>query len=124
VWEASERDLSGNSVRDNGVVMDSKNVHVRSDDILTTVVGVDDIIVVTTQDAVLALGHEHGDKVKQLVDQLKRDNRREAREHKRIFRPWGYHQSVDAGPRVKRIVVKSGSGCRCKSTSTARNIGL
>jgi mannose-1-phosphate guanylyltransferase/mannose-6-phosphate isomerase len=71
---------------------------------------VDDIIVVTTQDAVLVLGHEHGDKVKQLVAQLKRDNRREAGEHKRIFRPWGYYQSVDAGPRyqVKRIVVKPG----------------
>jgi mannose-1-phosphate guanylyltransferase/mannose-6-phosphate isomerase len=110
VWELSERDLSGNSVRGNGVVMDAKNVHIRSDDTLTTVVGVDDIIVVTTQDAVLVLGHEHGDKVKQLVAQLKRDNRREAGEHKRIFRPWGYYQSVDAGPRyqVKRIVVKPG----------------
>ena len=50
--------------------MNARNVHVRSDDTLTTVVGVDDVIVVTTQDAVLVLSHEHGDKVKQLVDQL------------------------------------------------------
>jgi mannose-1-phosphate guanylyltransferase/mannose-6-phosphate isomerase len=110
VWELSNRDNSGNSVRGNGVVMDAKNVHVRSDETLTTVIGVDDVIVVTTQDAVLVLGHEHGDDVKQLVDQLKRENRREAGEHKRIFRPWGYYQSVDAGQRyqVKRIVVKPG----------------
>ena len=110
VWELSDRDSFGNSVRGNGVVMDAKNVHVRSDDTLTTVVGVDDIIVVTTQDAVLVLSHEHGDSVKQLVDQLKRENRREAGEHKRIFRPWGYYQSIDAGQRyqVKRIVVKPG----------------
>jgi mannose-1-phosphate guanylyltransferase/mannose-6-phosphate isomerase len=111
VWELSERDDLGNSVRGNGVIRDSRNVHVRSDDTLTTVVGVDDVIVVTTQDAVLVLSHEHGDNVKQLVDQLKRENRREAGEHKRIFRPWGYYQSVDSGQRyqVKRIVVKPGA---------------
>ncbi len=110
VWELSERDEWGNSVRGNGMVMEARNVHVRSDETLTTVVGVDDVIVVTTQDAVLVLSHEHGDKVKQLVDRLKRENRREAGEHKRIFRPWGYYQSIDAGNRyqVKRIVVKPG----------------
>ncbi|MGE5369350.1 MAG: cupin domain-containing protein, partial [Chloroflexota bacterium] len=105
-----ERDASGNSVRGNAVVMDASNVHVRSDDTLTTVVGVNDVIVVTTQDAVLVLSHEHGDKVKQLVDRLKRENRREAGQHKRIFRPWGYYQGIDEGQRyqVKRIVVKPG----------------
>ena len=110
VWELSERDEAGNSVRGNAVVMDAHNVHVRSEEILTTVVGVDDVIVVTTQDAVLVLSHEHGDQVKQLVDQLKTENRREAGEHKRIFRPWGYYQSIDGGQRyqVKRIVVKPG----------------
>ena len=110
VWELSERDACGNSIRGNAVVMNAHNVHVRSDETLTTVVGVDDIIVVTTQDAVLVLSQEHGDQVKQLVDQLKIENRREAGEHKRIFRPWGYYQSIDGGQRyqVKRIVVKPG----------------
>ena len=110
VWELSDRDAHGNSVRGNGVIVDSTNVHLRSDETLTTIVGVNDVIVVTTQDAVLVLHQDHGDKVKQLVAQLKRENRREAGEHKRIFRPWGYYQSVDAGSRyqVKRIVVKPG----------------
>jgi len=110
VWELSERDAHGNSVRGNGVVMDAVNVHVRSDETLTTVVGVDNVIVVTTQDAVLVLHQDQGDKVKQLVQQLQREKRREAGEHKRIFRPWGYYQSVDGGARyqVKRIVVKPG----------------
>ncbi|NDB67965.1 MAG: mannose-1-phosphate guanylyltransferase/mannose-6-phosphate isomerase [Methylocystaceae bacterium] len=110
VWELSERDEFGNSIRGNAVVMNAQNVHVRSDETLTTVVGVSDIIVVTTQDAVLVLSQEHGDQVKQLVDQLKTENRREAGEHKRIFRPWGYYQSIDGGQRyqVKRIVVKPG----------------
>jgi mannose-1-phosphate guanylyltransferase/mannose-6-phosphate isomerase len=110
VWELSDRDRKGNSVRGRGVVMDASNVHVRSDGHLTTVVGVDDVIVVTTQDAVLVLNKAHGDKVKALVDQLKTEKCREALEHKRSYRPWGYYQSVDEGDRyqVKRIVVKPG----------------
>jgi mannose-1-phosphate guanylyltransferase/mannose-6-phosphate isomerase len=110
VWELSDRDESGNSIRGHGVIMDASNVHVRSDEHLTTVVGVDDVIVVTTQDAVLVLHKSQGDRVKQLVDRLKTENRREALEHKRSFRPWGYYQSVDAGARyqVKRIVVTPG----------------
>jgi mannose-1-phosphate guanylyltransferase / mannose-6-phosphate isomerase len=85
-------------------------VHVRSDETLTTIVGVDDVIVVATRDAVLVLHQDQGDKVKQLVQQLQREKRREAGEHKRIFRPWGGYQSVDSGARyqVKRIVVKPG----------------
>jgi len=110
VWELSDRDENGNSVRGHGVVMNAKNVHIRSEDYLTTVVGVDNIIVVTTQDAVLVLDKAHGNEVKQLVDKLKLENRREALEHKRSYRPWGYYQSVDEGARyqVKRIVVKPG----------------
>lgn len=110
VWELSDRDERGNSVRGQGVVMNASNVHVRSDEHLTTVVGVDDVIVVTTQDAVLVLNKAHGDQVKQLVDRLKSEDRPEALAHKRCYRPWGYYQSVDAGSRyqVKRIVVKPG----------------
>jgi mannose-1-phosphate guanylyltransferase/mannose-6-phosphate isomerase len=74
------------------------------------VVGVKDVIVVTTQDAVLVLGRDQGDKVKEVVETLKARKRREAVEHKRMYRPWGYYQSIDDGPRyqVKRIVVTPG----------------
>ena len=110
VWELSERNDIGNSIRGRGVVMNSNNVHIRSEELLTTVVGVDNIIVVTTQDAVLVLDKSRANEVKQLVDQLKCENRREVFEHKRSYRPWGYYQSVDEGARyqVKRIVVKPG----------------
>ncbi|HEY1735944.1 MAG TPA: mannose-1-phosphate guanylyltransferase/mannose-6-phosphate isomerase, partial [Methylovirgula sp.] len=110
VYELSQRDASGNSIRGQGVIMDANNVHIRSDDHLTTVVGVDNVVVVTTQDAVLVLDRAHGDKVKELVDLLRAQNRREALEHKRSYRPWGYYQSIDEGSRyqVKRIVVKPG----------------
>ena len=85
-------------------------MHIRSTGLLTAVVGVSDVVVVSTQDAVLVLAREQGDKVKQLVDVLRKEQRREATEHKRIYRPWGYYQSIDSGPRyqVKRIVVSPG----------------
>ena len=111
VWALSDRDGEGNSVRGHGVVMNASNVHIRSDEHLTTVVGVSDVIVVTTPDAVLVLDSKHGDHVKQLVDRLKSEKRPEATEHRRSYRPWGYYQSVDHGARyqVKRIVVKPGA---------------
>ncbi len=110
VWKLSPRDASGNAILGNGFALDAKNVHIRSPDLLTAVIGLDDIAVVTTQDAVLVMRRDQGDKVKQLVDALKREKRREAIEHKRMYRPWGYYQSIDSGERyqVKRIVVAPG----------------
>jgi mannose-1-phosphate guanylyltransferase / mannose-6-phosphate isomerase len=110
VWRLSERDSDGNSLRGHAVAIDSRNVLVRSNDHLAAVVGLDNVIVVATQDAVLVADQSHADKVKKLVDVLKAQNRREATEHKRSYRPWGYYQSVDEGARyqVKRIVVKPG----------------
>jgi len=110
VWKLSPHDANGNAIHGDGVTLDAKNVNIRSDDLLTAVVGVDDVTVVSTQDAVLVLKRGEGDKVKALVDALKIDGRPEATEHKRIYRPWGYYQSIDSGPRyqVKRIVVSPG----------------
>jgi len=110
VWRLSERDANGNSLRGRAVARDCANVLVRAEDQLTAVVGLDNVIVVTTQDAVLVVDARQSDKVKQLVDQLKAEKRPEATEHKRAYRPWGYYQGVDAGARyqVERIVVKSG----------------
>ena len=110
VWRLSDRDGDGNSLRGKAVVMDSHNVLVRANDQLTAVVGLDNVIVVTTPDAVLVADSRQSDKIKQLVDRLKAEKRPEATEHKRAYRPWGYYQSVDEGARyqVKRIVVKPG----------------
>ncbi|MGJ4952578.1 mannose-1-phosphate guanylyltransferase/mannose-6-phosphate isomerase [Bradyrhizobium sp. HKCCYLS20291] len=110
IWELSQRDRSGNSILGRGAVLNARNVHIRSSEHLTAVVGVDDVVVVTTQDAVLVLRRDQADKVKDLVQQLKASDRKEASEHRRSFRPWGYYQSIDQGSRyqVKRIVVKPG----------------
>jgi mannose-1-phosphate guanylyltransferase/mannose-6-phosphate isomerase len=112
VWDVSEKDAAGNATSGPVVTIDSNNVLVRSDEsILTTVVGVDDVVVVATDDAVLVASRAKAEKVKELVETLKTRNLREATEHRRIYRPWGYYQSVDAGTRyqVKRIVVNAGS---------------
>ena len=108
VLDLSDKDSNGNSVRGHGVVLGGSNVLVRSEEHLTAVVGVSNVIVVTTTDAVLVLDASQADRVKELVEALKKDGRREVVEHKRMYRPWGYYQSIDNGARyqVKRIVVK------------------
>jgi mannose-1-phosphate guanylyltransferase/mannose-6-phosphate isomerase len=110
VLRLSDKDANGNSLRGRAVALDSTNVLVRSAEQLTAVVGLDNVIVVTTHDAVLVVDARQSDKVKQLVEQLKKENHPEATQHKRGYRPWGYYQSVDQGARyqVKRIVVKPG----------------
>jgi len=112
VWENLEHDAAGNAIAGPAIVMDSRNSLVRSDEsVLTAVVGVDDVVVVVTDDAVLVVSRDKAENVKALVETLKTQNRREAIEHRRIYRPWGYYQGVDTGARyqVKRIVVKSGA---------------
>ena len=110
VRDLSPRDEAGNCIQGDGIIMGASNVLVRSPEQLTAVIGVSDVIVVTTQDAVLVLNADQGDRVKDLVTELKAKGRKEAVEHKRVYRPWGYYQSMDLGSRhqVKRIVVRPG----------------
>ena len=110
VFDLEPHDENGNSVKGRGVILDACGTYVRSEGILTAVVGVSDVIVVATEDAVLVIDRAKSDQVKQLVDELKTRKHREASEHRRIYRPWGYYQSIDNGGRyqVKRIVVTPG----------------
>ena len=109
VWDVMSHDADGNASTGSVVFYDSRNSLVRSEDaILTAVVGLEDIIVVATPDAVLVTSRDKAEQVKGLVEQLKAQNRRQADQHLRIYRPWGYYQGIDLGSRyqVKRIVVK------------------
>jgi mannose-1-phosphate guanylyltransferase/mannose-6-phosphate isomerase len=112
VWDILDHDAAGNATDGPVVMLDSRNSLVRSEEpVLTTVVGLDDVIVVSTADAVLVAARTKAEQVKELVGQLKAQNHRAAVEHRRIYRPWGHYQDVDiaARYRVKRIVVKPGS---------------
>jgi mannose-1-phosphate guanylyltransferase/mannose-6-phosphate isomerase len=110
VWRLSPRDADGNSLRGRAVVIDSSNVLVRSEGQLAAVIGLQNVIVVATGDAVLVADRSQTAKVKKLVENLKAEGHPEATEHRRNYRPWGYYQSIDQGPRyqVKRIVVRPG----------------
>jgi mannose-1-phosphate guanylyltransferase / mannose-6-phosphate isomerase len=112
VWDILDHDISGNATEGPVVLSDTRNSLVRSEDsMLTAVIGLDDVIVISTADAVLVTARSKAEAVKGLVEQLKAQNHRAAVEHRRIYRPWGYYQDVDiaARYRVKRIVVKPGS---------------
>jgi mannose-1-phosphate guanylyltransferase/mannose-6-phosphate isomerase len=108
VWAVQERDSHDNVASGPVELLGATECLVHSDGPLTTVVGCDSMVVVATADAVLVVPRDRADQVKSLVAQLKTRNRNEAVEHRRIYRPWGYYQGVDAGDRyqVKRIVVK------------------
>jgi mannose-1-phosphate guanylyltransferase/mannose-6-phosphate isomerase len=111
VWDVLAHDEAGNATDGPVVMLDSRNSLVRSEEsMLTTVVGLDDVVVVATGDAVLVASRDKAEKVKLLVEQLKAQNQRAAVEHRRNYRPWGYYQDVDSAARykVKRIVVKPG----------------
>jgi mannose-1-phosphate guanylyltransferase / mannose-6-phosphate isomerase len=109
VWDALGHDADGNAAAGSVVFLDSHNSLAHSDEaILTAVVGVDNLVVVTTPDAVLVTSRGKAEQVKGLVEQLKAQNREQAVRHLRVYRPWGYYQAIDNGSRyqVKRIVVK------------------
>lgn len=107
----SAPDENGNVTRGKGVILDAHNVYVRSDEGLTAVVGVSDVIVVNTGDATLVVAADAANNVKELVEKLKAEGRREPLEHRRVYRPWGYYQTIDLGGRyqVKRISVQPGA---------------
>ncbi len=111
VWDVQEHDAVGNVIEGPAEVVGTTNSLIRSEEsVLTTVVGLDDVIVVATGDAVLVVAKREAERVKDLVEQLKARNRNEALEHRRIYRPWGFYQTADLGSRyqVKRICVNSG----------------
>ncbi|ESR22627.1 mannose-1-phosphate guanylyltransferase/mannose-6-phosphate isomerase [Lutibaculum baratangense] len=104
------KDTSGNVLEGDVRAIDTTNSFVRSDNMLTTVLGLDSAVVVTTHDAVLVAARSHVAEVKRLVAQLAGEGRREAGEHLRVHRPWGWYQRIDigAGFQVKHICVKPG----------------
>ena len=102
--------LPATSLQGPVVAMDASDCVVHSDQRLTAVVGVNDLVVVSTSDAVMVVPRARAQEVRELVDKLKAGKRPEATDHKRVHRPWGYYESIDMGERfqVKRIVVNPG----------------
>src|ERR1700761_2338429 len=109
-WELSDKDEAGNAAQGQAVFEDSRNCNVATDRALVALEGVDDLVVVATQDAVLVSRQKDANGLKRLVAKLKTVAPEVTEDHLKVHRPWGSYQSVDNGQRhqVKRIVVKPG----------------
>jgi mannose-1-phosphate guanylyltransferase/mannose-6-phosphate isomerase len=111
VWQVAPKDAAGNSGVGDVIFEDSRNTLVHASGRLVTTLGVDNVVVVETADAVLVADRERSQDVKKLVSRLDKDRRTEHALHRKVHRPWGWYDSVDAGPRfqVKRIMVNPGA---------------
>ncbi|GAB3409429.1 mannose-1-phosphate guanylyltransferase/mannose-6-phosphate isomerase [Massilia agilis] len=110
LWEVQQRDADGNAQRGDVYLDNVTNSLVRAESRIVAVVGVKDLVVVETPDAVLVAHKDQVQRVKQVVDHLKSQARTEHLHHTRVYRPWGHYEGIDAGERfqVKRITVKPG----------------
>jgi len=110
LWDLGEKDAAGNVAVGDVLLEGASRCYARSDGMLTAVVGLEDAIVVTTEDAVLAMHRDRAQDVKAIVERLRKAGRHEGASHNTIYRPWGFYESLINGDRfqVKRIVVKPG----------------
>jgi mannose-1-phosphate guanylyltransferase / mannose-6-phosphate isomerase len=110
VWELSARDAAGNAAQGPAVFVDASGSYIASDRQLVALLGLENVVVVATDDAVLVARRENGDGLRRIVGRLKQVAPALTEDHLRVHRPWGSYQSLDQGSRyqVKRIVVKRG----------------
>ena len=107
LWEIGTKDADGNVVLGDAIAHDTKDSYIRSDGRLVAAVGLDKVVVVVTDDAVLVVPRDMAENVKKVVEDLERAGRTEHNVHSRVYRPWGHYQTIDAGDRfqVKRLHV-------------------
>ncbi len=111
LWEVSEKDTAHNATRGDVMVEDAHHNLIRAESRLVVALGVDNLIVIETPDAVLVARKDKAQAVKRIVDNLKAQKRNEHLYHDRVYRPWGWYEGIDAGDRfqVKRIMVNPGA---------------
>ncbi|MBY0338280.1 MAG: mannose-1-phosphate guanylyltransferase/mannose-6-phosphate isomerase [Acetobacteraceae bacterium] len=110
LWKAAEQDDRGNAAIGPVELLDAEGCYVRSEGMLTAVVGLKDAVVVVTDDAVLAMPRDRAQDVKKMVERLRAKGHKLATEHRRMYRPWGHYEGLIMGDRfqVKQIVVRPG----------------
>ncbi|HAU5067808.1 TPA: mannose-1-phosphate guanylyltransferase/mannose-6-phosphate isomerase [Citrobacter amalonaticus] len=110
LWEISQKDINGNAIRGDVLLEDASDSYLYSQHRLIGAVGVKDLVVVETKDAVLVAHKDKVQQVKGIVAQLKKQNRSEYLQHREIFRPWGSHDTIAEGQRyqVKHVIVLPG----------------
>ncbi|MBI4756205.1 MAG: mannose-1-phosphate guanylyltransferase/mannose-6-phosphate isomerase [Betaproteobacteria bacterium] len=111
LWQIGDKDDGGNVTKGDVLLHDTRDTLAISESRLVACVGLRDVVVVETPDAVMVAHKDRTQDVRQIVNRLKREGRAESAAHRKIHRPWGYYDSIDNGERfqVKRIVVKPGA---------------
>lgn len=111
LWEVQEKDSHGNVLKGDVVVQESRNCYVRAEDRLVSLIGLEDVVVVDTKDALMVAHKSRVQDVKKLVGHLNSHGREETQNHREVYRPWGAYDSLDNGKRfqVKRLTVKPGA---------------
>jgi mannose-1-phosphate guanylyltransferase/mannose-6-phosphate isomerase len=111
VWQVSDKDEAGNASVGDTVLHDSRNTLVHATSRLVSAIGLDNLVIVETPDAVMVADRDKSQHVKFIVNQLQSSGRTEQTLHRQVHRPWGWYDSIDNGPRhqVKRIMVKPGA---------------
>jgi mannose-1-phosphate guanylyltransferase/mannose-6-phosphate isomerase len=111
LWETSDRDADGNVLRGRVISQGSSNCYLRSEHRLVVGLGVEDLVVVETDDVVLVAHRDRAQEIKAVVQTLEAAGARESKAHRRIYRPWGSYDGVTEGDRwqVKKIVVNPGA---------------
>jgi len=111
LWRISQKDNNGNSFNGDVIAHSTENTLVRADSRLVSTVGVKDLVIVETKDALLVAHKDKVQEVKKIVETIRNDGRHEHMNHREVYRPWGMYDSIDNGTRyqVKRITVKPGA---------------
>ena len=110
LWDVSSKDENNNVSKGDVIVVNTVNSYLHAENKLIATVGIDNLIVVETKDAILVANKDQVQDVKSIVNELKKAGRSEYKLHREVYRPWGKYDSVDSGARdhVKRITVKPG----------------
>ncbi|MFT4198044.1 MAG: mannose-1-phosphate guanylyltransferase/mannose-6-phosphate isomerase [Pseudoxanthomonas sp.] len=110
LWEVTDKDANGNACQGDVITVDTRNSYVYAEG-LVALVGLDDVVVVETDDSLLVARKDRVQEVKKVVAQLKQEQRSQAVLHRKVYRPWGAYDSIDMGQRfqVKRITVNPGA---------------
>jgi len=111
LWDVNEKDAAGNATKGDCITHETSNCLIQGGERLIATVGVDDLVIVDTKDAVMVAAKDKVQDVKKIVEKLKADERSEYEFHREVYRPWGKYDSIDSGARyqVKRITVKPGA---------------
>ncbi|MGE0024293.1 MAG: mannose-1-phosphate guanylyltransferase/mannose-6-phosphate isomerase, partial [Hyphomicrobium sp.] len=110
LWDVAEHDEHGNSVEGDAILIDTAGTYVHSEKALVSTIGVSDLVIVSTPDALLVADKRRSQDVARIVQSLRQSNRREQEQHLRNHRPWGFFETLNVGPRfqVKLLHVKPG----------------